>query len=382
MSIIDSIKRLRLNAYIAGYRLLPLRKNKIILWANSFRQYGCSPKYIAEYILRKYPGRFRLVWVLEDGVPRPDSMPEEIKVVRYFSLEYLKELHTAHFVVCNMRTGPAYMWRKRKGQKYIQTWHSSLRLKKIEKDAEESLPASYVESAKADSDRIDLLISGCDFSTDIFRNSFWYDGEILRSGTPRCDIFFGDSRAIAQKVRNALGIDDTSKIMLYAPTFRKDNRASLHNLDFTAVKTALSERFGGDWVTVYRFHPNIISACSFADAGVDATRYPDMQELITAADILITDYSSCMFDMAVAGKPCMLYAPDMAEYVSRERGLYFNPAELPFPTAATTAELADAVRRFDAGEYRHSIRRLMESVGSYEHGDASGRVVARMLRWM
>lgn len=379
MSIISDIKKLRIDLYIALYKLRPIKKNKIILWANSFKQYGCSPKYIAEYILNNYPGKFALVWVFESGVEVPDSMPDAIKVVRYFSLDYLKELHTAHFVICNMRTGDSYLWHKRKNQKYIQTWHSSLRLKKIEKDAQDHLPESYIKNAILDSAKIDLLISGCDFSTKIFTESFWYNGRILKCGTPRCDLFFTDNHAIKHKVCETLNIDRNFKILLYAPTFRNDNQASLHNLDFAKIKSALNNKFGGNWIIVYRFHPNIITAYSFIQDGVDATRYPDMQELIAAADILITDYSSCMFDMAVADKPCLLYAPDMENYVNNERGLYFNPADLPFPIATSNEDFIKMINTFDNRQYRAEVQNFMTTVGSYEKGNASQLVAQYIL---
>ena len=91
MTLIQRIKNIRLNGKIALYRLLPLRQNKIIFWANSFKQYGCSPKYITEYLLREYPDRFDIVWVFEDGVQIPDELDKKIRAVRYFSYAYLRD---------------------------------------------------------------------------------------------------------------------------------------------------------------------------------------------------------------------------------------------------------------------------------------------------
>lgn len=375
MNLVSNIKALRLRLLIAFYRVLPLKKNKIILWANSFKHYGCSPKYITEYIVRQFPERFDIVWVFEDGVEITSDLPSTVRTVRYFSLAYLKELHTAAFIICNMRTGNAYMWKKRRRQKYIQTWHSSLRLKKIEGDAATNLPQSYIDNARKDSVRTDLILSGCDFSTEIFRNSFWYDGEILKSGTPRCDIFFDNNSMIRQKVCSNLGIDPTKKILLYAPTFRNDKQASLNDLDFGAIEQALSRRFGKEWCIIFRFHPNITTSYDLGPSGIDATRYPDMQELLVTADVLVTDYSSCMFDMAVARKPCFLYCPDLGNYVKNERGLYFNISELPFPLAQTNDELQHNIENFDTGIYNANVDDFLSRVGSYEDGHAVERVV-------
>lgn len=346
------------------------------MWANSFKHYGCSPKSLTEYLTKHRPGEYDIVWVFDSAVNPPADLPDGVRVVRYFSLDYLKEIHTAHYVVCNMRTGSAYMWHKRPDQKYIQTWHSSIRLKKIEKDAGDSLPASYIQSAMADSARTDLIVSGCEFSTNIFRNSFWYSGPIFNCGTPRCDIFFSANQAeAAKKVYDSLGISSDKRIALYAPTFRNDKSANLHGLDFNQIKCALKQKTGDDWEILFRLHPNILQAVQSTDSAIDVSRYPDMQELIAASDLLITDYSSCMFDMAIAQKPCILFTPDIETYLSSERGIYFHPDNLPFPIARDNAQLVQAILSFDENKYRQSVADFLSSVGSYEQGNASEKLV-------
>ena len=376
MKLIDNIKKLRHKAYIRYYSLLPIKKNKIIMWANSFKQYGCSPKYITEYLLKTYPGKYDIVWVFEPQIEVPDELCGRVRIVRYFSIDYLKELHTAKFIICNMRTGAAYYWKKRKKQIYIQTWHSSIRLKKIERDAGMFLDEKYIESAKGDSEKIDLLLSGCDFSTHIFEKSFWYDGDIMKSGTPRCDVFFNNTQNIREKVYKHYRIKNDLKAVIYAPTFRKGKNADIHGISPEKIIRALKARFGGEWVLLYRLHPNILAEYDFAlDSAIDATRYPDMQELLSAADALITDYSSCMFDMAIAGKKCLLYAPDVDNYVKDERGLYFDIYKLPFPLAKTNDELVDKIETFDENCYNLRVQEFMNGIGSYEDGSASKRVL-------
>lgn len=376
MSLIETVKKFRLSAYINFYRCIPIKRNKIIMWANSFKHYGCSPKYITEYLLKKKPGKYDIVWVFENGVKIPTDFPNGVRIVRYFSTSYLKELHTAHYIICNTRIGKSYMWRKRAQQKYIQTWHSSIRLKKIEKDAFDNLPNEYIEEAKADSKRTDLIISGCDFSTRIFQNSFWYDGPVLNTGTPRCDIFFsGKQEEAKQKVYGLLNIDKRKHIILYAPTFRNDKSANLHGIDFKQIKTVLKHKTGTEWEVLYRFHPNIINSQQQTDDGIDVSRYPDMQELLAAAHILITDYSSCMFDMAIAHKPCVLFAPDINTYLKTERGLYFDPEILPFPIASDNNRLIQILSEFNKESYTSDIDKFLKSIGSYEDGNACHKII-------
>ena len=381
MKIINTIKKLRHKAYIKWYSLKPLKENKIIMWANSFKQYGCSPKYITEYLLKYYPDKYDIVWVFEPQVHIPDGLDKRVRIVRYFSMEYLYELHTAKFVICNMRTNDSYYWHKRKGQVYIQTWHSSVRLKKIEKDAQQCFDEKYIDSAKKDSERIDLLLSGCDFSTSIFKRAFWYNGEILKSGTPRCDVLFENNKDLKNKIYDKYNIGHNNKIVLYAPTFRKGNSAELHDLDFSRLSIELKKAFGGAWKILYRMHPNILSECiSDYSEAINVSKYPDMQELMTAAEILITDYSSCMFDMAIAGKKCILYAPDYLEYIKDDRGLYFDFEELPFPLADSNDTLASVIEHFDEEVYEKNIKGFLRKIGTYESGDASRQIAEYIKR--
>lgn len=378
--LLKRLKALRHKGYLWHARRLPLQENKIILWADSFRHFGCSPKYIARSLAEQYPGTFDIVWVFDASVPVPEDLPAGIRVVRYFSMEYLKEISTAKCIICNNRTGPGHYFDKREGQVYIQTWHSSLRLKKIEGDTADTLPRAYIEAAKADSAKIDLLLSGCRSSTEMFRRAFWYDGEILEGGTPRCDLFFARTDGhIRQKVFCKYGLDSSAKLALYAPTFRDSKRAQTHGMDFAALKAMMEQKTGGPWVVGYRLHPNIHETMA-VDGAISMTEYPDMQELLAAADCLITDYSSCMFDMAIAGKPCVLYAPDQDEYAAKERGLYFDLEELPFDVAANMDELRWLINDFDHETYQMRVRSFMAQIGSYEDGHATERVCEYILK--
>ncbi len=369
MKLISKIKKIRHNVYIEFFRHTPLQENKIILWANGFKQYGCSPKYITEYILCNYPSKFDLVWVFEPGTIIPKGLDKRVRIVYYFSIEYLKELHTAKFVICNMRTGDAHYWKKRPQQIYIQTWHSSLRLKKIEGDAAKQFTEEYIHACKEDSKKIDILISGCKFSTEIFKRAFWYDGMILECGTPRCDVFFNNTESIRKKVYKYYEIAENDKLILYAPTFRSNKPSDFLGMDFKRLK----ETLGNEWVVGARIHPNVLDSV-VPEGAIPMSTYSDMQELIAAADILITDFSSCMFDMAIAGKPCILYAPDLEEYLEKERGLYFKIKELPFLIARDMDELCKMLLEFDCRNYYRQLDKFMSKIGSFEDGHAAERV--------
>ena len=372
MNLLQKIKALRHLLWVGFWRRMPVKGNKILFWADNFKSFGCSPKYIATWLAENHPGKYDLVWVLERGRSVPQGLPEGIRIVRYFSMQYLKEIATARVIICNHRTGPYHYFKKRPEQYYIQTWHSSLRLKKIEGDAPLLDPA-YVDYAKADSQKIDLLISGCRFSTDIFRRAFWYDGEVLECGTPRCDGFFQDARAVREKVFSFYNIPEGKKLALYAPTFRKDGKPSLYGFSPEAMAASL----GDNWVIGCRLHPNLAGSVD-TGCGLDMTGYPDMQELLQSCDLLITDYSSSMFDMAVAGKACVLYMPDLKAYQEKERGLYFDVTALPFPKAETMDTLCQCMTGWNEESYQQDLQTFCREIGSFENGTAAQAVAQRL----
>ena len=294
------------------FSLLPVRKNKILFFSYYGTQYGCSPKYLSEYIVKNRP-EWKVVWAFTE--PEKYSI-EGIEKVRYFSLIFFYELCTSRVLVTNYRMTMDY--RKRRGQYYVMTWHSSLRLKKIEGDAESTLPVNYVKMAKADSKKIDVLLSGCLFSDQIFKRAFWYDGPILKSGTPRTDIFYAkDMDSIVSSIKKRLDIQESLGIILYAPTFRKGDNLRSYNLDFDALINNISALSRKEWVVLGRLHPHLSKYSSTILEGnhiIDVTSYDDIQELLLISDILITDYSSLMFDFAETRRPCFLYAPDLMDY--------------------------------------------------------------------
>ena len=253
-----------------------------------------------------------------------------------------------------------------------------MRLKTIEKDAANFLPDEYIESAKEDSKRIDYVISGCKFSSDIFANSFWYSGKILECGTPRIDYLLNSPRSEA--LYKKIGISQEYKYILYAPTFR--NKEYNYNLDFKKLVAAAEETYGGKWKVLYRLHPNLMFKIKEYELGeecINMCKYPDMQGLVAVCDMLITDYSSCMFDMMYTRKPCILYMPDYDDYISNERKLYFDIDKLPFCKAYNYDSLLSVIKKLDGEEYLQNVDKFIKEIGSFEKGNSSETIVKTVI---
>ncbi|HHW37921.1 MAG TPA: glycerophosphotransferase [Bacillales bacterium] len=376
--LIGKIKRCISLVIIYIFNCFPIKKNKLFLFSYYGSQYGCNPKYITEYILENYPkGQFDLVWAFNDLKSKKHLTG--FRKVKTMSLKYFYELCTSKVIITNFRTTDLFI--KRKDQYYIQTWHSSLRLKQIEEDAMDALPYHYVEMAKKDSLKCDLLLSGCKYSSEIFKRAFWYDGEILESGTPRNDELFQNRLVEKYEILERVNIPRNRKIVLYAPTFRKDNSLEVYDLDYSKVLEKLRERFGGTWTFLVKLHPHLMSQSNqliYGDNVLDVTSYDDIQELLSISDVLISDYSSLMFDFSITERPCFLYVPDFIDYVKQDRKLYFDIAELPFINVASNHELLNKIEGFNFEEYSHNLSAFLKTIGSFEDGKANESLLKKI----
>lgn len=348
------------------FRIFPIKNNKIIIYCHNGKGYGDSSKYIVEK-LHSQKKQYKIIWAIKKG----EYLPEFVKPVIYHSLKELYHLSTSKIWINNLRF-MSYV-RKRKKQFYIQTWHSSLRLKKIELDAPKSLTKYYLKQIKNDSKMIDIMISGCDFSYDTYKRAFMYNGIIEKTGTPRCDIFFNKEKIneLRKQIFEKYGLDFYKKTILYAPTFRENTNCN--NVYLNVDK--LVNNLGTNYQLLLRLHPNKKVDFNFNDSKVvDVTKYSDMQELLCSVDILITDYSGCCFDMLIAGKPCILYVNDLYEYLSKERDVYFKIEELPFLKIFNEDDLIDALKNERYNDNITLINTFKKKVGLYEDGKSSKRI--------
>ncbi|MBE6070159.1 MAG: glycerophosphotransferase [Clostridium lundense] len=365
--------------------LLPINKQKIVFINYNGNGFGDNPKYIASEILKRqeHPN---LVWLIQKEKIPYANIPQGMKIVSYYSLKAMYEIATAAIWVNNNRMD-GYV-RKRKKQVYVQTWHGGFALKKIE--ASSKAPSQYVKSAKRDSRMIDILISNSRYNSQIFRQDFWYEKNLLEVGSPRNDILVNSSKDPVERekyrkqVCELLGIPESKNIVLYAPTFRNNYDTSSYNLDINKCMRSLITKFGGEWIFLIRLHPtmsNISTKMNQTNNSIyDVSFYPDMQELLVASDILITDYSSSMFDFGLTKRPCFLYTPDLEHYINDDRGFYLTPKSLPFPLCENNDKLESEILNLDTMTYLKELDRFHKKLEIFENGHASESVVNWILK--
>ena len=355
----------------------PVQNNKILFSNMKGIGYGCNPKYIAQKLIElDYEKRLDMVWAVSD---KKASFPKEIRTVAYGSMDYYHEMATARIWVDNVRKDSDI--KKREGQYYIQTWHGAAPIKKVEKDVEDRLPNYYVANAMRDSKNVDLFLSGSVFYTNLYKRSCWYSGEIMQVGLPRQDIFFHLDNVIKEKVYRYYGIDKSYSMVLYAPTFRKNFSNEYYDLDIAGVVSALENKFCKRFVCAVSKHPenrSINYSFEHNEKYIAVDRYSDFQELLASADVLITDYSGCMYDYSFTKRPVFLYQRDYDDYI-RDRNFYIPMGQLPYTRAYSNEEIIEKIKLFDMELYLEQLNQFMGMLGIYDDGNASEKVAKHIL---
>lgn len=357
----------------------PIQKRKILFMSNSGKGYMCNGKYITEELLRQEQD-VDIVWAVNN---MDCKIPDKVRKVKKDSYEYYYEVATARVWVDNERK--ELQIKKRDGQYYIQTWHGSGPLKKVEKDVEDILSPEYIRMAKHDGQMIDLFLSSTSANSYMYKNSFYSNAEILECGSPRNDVMFQNPPVDRKRVLYSLGIEnENAKIVLYAPTFRRtrEESAQIYDLDAQRVICELNRKFQGEFIMLLRFHCWDVSdfeKIKMLYAGcINTTEYEDTQELLAVSDVLITDYSSILWDFSLKKAPIFLYQNDAQEYLD-SRGFYCHPDEWPYPRAFDMDGMCSIITEFNQVEYEKKIDAFLKRWSSFDDGFASKRAVARIM---
>lgn len=363
--------------YCIGLKRKPLKRNRIVFMSHKGKQYSCNPMYICEYLLKHYPGKFDIVWAFRNPKEFTELEKKGITVLKYDSKEHIRAMMTAKVIVTNVDT---FLYLPHiKGQTVLDTWHGGGAYKTCGFMNPQNLDKLRKRIRfKRLYSRINLYVSSSRlFSEQTIKNSRLFEGEILECGMPRNDILVNQNRPdIPAKVRQYFGLTDETKIVLYAPTFRSEKENdNFPKPDLREVQKALEKRFGGTWCALFRQH-------HFYDEHSDvlsATNYPDMQELLYAADVLITDYSSSIWDFSLMFKPVFLYCPDLKHYTD-ERDFYIPIEEWPFILCKNQQELTQNIEKYDDASYREKVEEHHKRLGNFESGHATEIICDRICK--
>lgn len=349
--------------------LFPIKKKRILFLSFDGKQFSDSPKYIYDEML-KIQDSYELIWAFNKSFDIKKYTGVNYVVKGKFRYFYL--FCTSKFIVVNDSTN-LYM-PVRRNQIFLNTWHGGGWFKKVGLSCENAKKETIYEFKQKNKQHTYYVASSEYFVETVLSRSFGYEGKILRTGMPRNAIFYKDNVSLHDRVRSQfLGENNNTLLVLYAPTYRnyKDEIPAI-NIDM--LTSSLKQRFNREVLVLYRAHHLIGTFDLSLKKVINVTDYPDMQELLLASDIIMSDYSSCMWEAAIQYKPIIVYAPDAQKYI-KTQGFFLDFDKWPFIVGQSNEELAQKILRFDEEKYNTNIRELVADTMPYENANAIKAII-------
>ena len=352
---------------------LKIKTDRVLFQSYREKKYACNPRYICEALLRMQPEGIEIAWSFRDPEKYAYLKEKGIRVLKAASWEAIRYALTARVVCVNTYYKPTLP--RRKGQVHFRTWHGGGAYKKVA--GQEKMGFLKRRSVRYQLSGATLYLSSSKaFTRQTIRDSFCFTGEVLEIGMPRNDLLLrGMSVAEIDRIKTDLGLKSTTHLALYAPTYRDDLLADEHGLDAERLRAALKARFGGEWLIAYRGHVFVKGNINNL---LDLSDYEDMQPLLAVSNVLVTDYSSSMWDMSLTGKPVFLYCPDLNTY-DQARGFYTPVCTWPYPVAEDNETLEKNILSFDEAAYAEKVSQHHAALGCCESGKAAEIAAKRIL---
>ncbi|MET8935418.1 CDP-glycerol glycerophosphotransferase family protein [Streptomyces rubiginosohelvolus] len=375
-------QRVRRERYAVVRTVAPAATRPAVLYSSyDGRQFSDSPRAVQRELAAREQDIEHL-WVVRD---QQAAVPDGVRPVALHSAEWYQALARSRWIVTN--THLPEWFERAEGQCVVQTWHGTP-LKRIGRDLAGSphADAAYMASMERRSAQWSVLVSPNSFSTPVLRRAFGYDGEVLECGYPRNDLLYASDRAkVAAAVRERLAIPEGRRVVLYAPTWREDQprKGGKYAPDLHLDLEQARETLGDDHVLLVRRHYLVGGSVPDTDFVRDVSRHPDVAELLLISDVLVTDYSSIMFDFAQTGRPMLFHTYDLAHYRDTLRGFCFDfEHRAPGPLIPESAGIVAALRDPDAATagHREAYEQFREAFCDLDDGTAAARVVDRMLK--
>lgn len=361
----DQLRKLRHTVALRAGRILAFDSRLVVFSSFSGRSYSDNPRCISEKLHEMAPDA-HISWILANPDEWRDRMPDYVRVFQQRSSRASFELGRARVWVDNF-TKWRFLKPKRGKQFYMQTWHGDRAFKKIGYDTQ-------TDDLRRVEEDCDVFLTGSTFGERMYGTAFRFHGPFLKYGCPRNDILVRNDPAEIAAARRKIGVPEGTRLLLYAPTYRETTTVVpkeaqmdlLHTLDQLEATT------GERWLCLYRAHylSTGIDLSSVKDRLIDMTRYDDMAELLLAADMLLTDYSSSAMDYAILNRPVLLYQADIEDYLSH-RGMYFRMSDSPFLVAMNQAELDALIARMTPELAAQNCRAIRDFFGFTETGRAT-----------
>lgn len=380
---IDCAKEFILLFYKTLCHVFPVNKKIIIFESNTGRNYSGSPKAVYEEMTAQgLDKKYKCVWILKNI---NTTIPGEALKIKHKTFKFFYYMSVAGIWVSDSRL-PKYIVKK--GEvKYIQTWHGTP-LKKLALDMTNIDMAGnknidrYHRNFIRDTRTWDYLVSQNNFSTNIFRRCFDFHKDMLEIGYPRNDVLINcNTSEYIGKLKTELGLPNDKKVILYAPTWRDNQyyKPGVYKfasaIDFGYLKENLSD----DYVMIVKYHYLVkenIDWSKYEDFIYQYGEDKDIAQLYLVSDMMITDYSSVMFDYSILKRPMIFFTYDLEDYKDNLRGFYFDfLEEAPGPVVLTNEELLASIKNYDYDEFADKYSAFHDKFNHCDDGKASQKIV-------
>ena len=373
--------------YYLGSYIIPPNENIILFESSNGRNYTGNPKSVYEEILNQgLDKEIKCVWSFDQTNTEIKGNAKKVKRSFFKFLYY--SLRSGAWVFDSRHL---YYLRKNKKTKYIQTWHGTP-LKKLGLDMDYIDMSGnqdinqYHEEFRNNTILWQYLISQNSYSSEIFRHAFDFKGEMLEIGYPRNDILINKNNAEdIDEIKTRLNIPKDKKVILYAPTWRdneyyeKGKYKFATEMDFDQMKSELSD----EYVLIVKFHYLVkenIDWSKYEGFVIECDADWDIQELYLISDMMITDYSSVMFDYSLLKRPMIFYAYDLENYKNNLRDFYFDMInEVPGPICLTNDEMIGFIKNYTEESYKmefgEKYKNWSEKFNTFDDGNASKKVI-------
>lgn len=367
------LDKFKIPTYKLFTKILPVKKNTFVFQSFYGNSYADNPKAIYEKLYELEGDKNKYVWVLKDSNL---FTGKKAKIVKPFSWKYYYYMARAQFFINNANFPDFFI--KRKNTFFLQTWHGTP-LKKLGLDVPKDASAYAANSDIKLLERTkkwDILISPNEYTSEIMKRAYQLNIPIKTIGYPRNDQLVNVDKEKIEKVKEYFNIPKDKKVILYAPTWREDDdKKESYRLKFNVNK--FYKTLKNKYVILLRLHyfdAKRMQLKDYSDFIINATYYNDIGDLYNIADILITDYSSVMFDFSITKKPMIFYAYDYAKYQDKLRGFYLDfKAIAPGPIVKDSDELLFTIKNIEKinEKYKTKYEKFRNQFCSHESGNAS-----------
>ena len=385
------------------FKIAPIKNNRYV-FMSYHGKYSDSPMYISEQLHSLNPST-EIIWLVKKEII--NSLPSYILTKDISKLTAWWYLGSAQVIVDNVYCNKGctwfadaplsglmykvhkYLFTKSKQHAYT-TFHGTP-LKKMDRDQVGNDIRGFI------CPNTTLLLES-QYSAKLYNHLTFNNVPIEVLGSPRIEKLNQTDEYKILGIKEKLGVKPETRLILYAPTFRNDGKDTqgknlyrsgldqLYSMKIDILIEALQDKFGGDWKFLVRFHQHVEKLVDWEELNklypgvlINGNQIEEMNDCLSASDILLTDYSSCMFDYLVLKRPCFLYVPDLERYSNVERGLYFDIKKMPFSSATNFDELLYSIQSFDNIRFLTELDLFKKQLGYTEIIGSTERIVNYIL---